>query len=84
MKTLIGKIQTQVVDNHGTSYTPVVYDLGYEGNSVIFEGDNGVKCGCWGVDTLARGSQDNHYLDFGQGWYVTGMNAIRKDLKRFM
>lgn len=84
MKKLIGKITTQVVDNHGTPYTPVVYDVGYEGNSIIFEGDDGVCCGCWGVRSLATCTQDNLYLDFGQGWYVTGMKAIREELKTFM
>jgi hypothetical protein len=83
MKKFIGKIQTKVVDHKGTEYTPVVYDLGYGHNSIIFEGVNGVCVGCWGVDSILTTS-DKMYLDFGQGWYVTGLDQIKEELKAFL
>ena len=84
MKVYIKRIATQVVDNHGIMYSPVVYDLGYDEKSVIFEGVDGVKCGSWGVRTLALGKDDTLYLDFGQDWYVTGVEKIREELKTFL
>lgn len=84
MKKLIGTVKTTVVDHKGTEYAPVVYDLGYKGNSVIFEATtNGVKCGCWGVDSILS-CGDKLYLDFGQGWYVTGLDQIKEELRQFL
>ena len=85
MKTLVAKLDAVVVDNQGAEYVPCIYTMkdGQE-PCVIFEGVNGVDKGCWSVSTLALITHDNLYLDFGQGWYVTGMLARRKDFGKYI
>ena len=85
MKTLIGKLNAVVIDNHGTLFVPCIYTMkDGEEPSVIFESADGVSKGCWSVSTLAMITHDNLYLDYGQRWYVTGMTALRQEFAEYI
>ena len=81
---LIATLDGIVVDNHGTEYSITIEDTGRKwGYNVVFNGTNGVRCGGWGPKSLST-VDDNMYLDFGQGWYVTGLLKIRSQFVQYI
>ncbi len=40
-------------------------------------GDRWVTCGSWRLTTILSSATNILHLDWGQGWYVTGLDSIR-------
>jgi predicted RNA-binding Zn-ribbon protein involved in translation (DUF1610 family) len=72
-------LRTKVVDNHGNEYDAYLED-GKLGAILKVKGKYGGSG--WYLSSLLNTSDDKIYLDYGQGWYVTGLRKLLDEARK--
>lgn len=78
------QLRTTVLDNHGNAFNVFLEDKP-DGVVLYVEEKSGKTYGRWSwyLSTLLEGRvEDKLALDFGQGWYVTGMKDVLDEARR--
>lgn len=74
---------SKLVDNYGNTYTINVFTEEDGSFSAELKEESGKTAGrwCWSLGDFVSGMSGYLYLDFGQGWLVTGSPAALAELQ---